>query len=538
MFLADGRIELGARPVPPPASVLEVVMLGHCPGLARWDRVVTDKVLVDDIRALGFDARLARLDRLLEQVDSPTLQAQGKALLYGLPIPIHSFGQFQDLFPQAFDAEVLWQGALVGEVHRPGVLVGTKAWLPHAVQDFFEGAHSSSGDRLKLWLLLVEESEDLIPGIEAFLPEEAPDLSDPEELSPFAGALLISSAGVIALPDLERLLVPSRLEDVPPLKVAHPLPVFLPLSAEGSEQVQAWPDRKLDAARLADEAAVMAPGHVLSRIVRVLAKLRPDLQCLFALPFDAEAEGELPVPSRRYTEFLAEAAEVGSPRFSPALRHLQFIYPYLRGPGRPLGSPSGLVAGTQALVSQRLGPWHSIGKAGLPGQCLPWPPLSQITATALRASPGITVLLRRAQQTVVDDERLCVPCLPPVQLNELPPQSQVVEAWRSAEVMRFMGWLRRQLQALGERLVFDVDVRSPRPAMAVRDFLGRLHAQGALRGARPEDAFSVRQRAEGQGTLILEVEIAPTFPIDRLRITFLHDRNANRTSIGMEAANG
>ena len=31
MLLADDRIELNARPTPPAQTVLEVVMLGHCP---------------------------------------------------------------------------------------------------------------------------------------------------------------------------------------------------------------------------------------------------------------------------------------------------------------------------------------------------------------------------------------------------------------------------------------------------------------------------------------------------------------------------
>jgi hypothetical protein len=99
--------------------------------------------------------------------------------------------------------------------------------------------------------------------------------------------------------------------------------------------------------------------------------------------------------------------------------------------------------------------------------------------------------------------------------------------------MRFLGWLRRELQALGEQLVFSVDPRDPRPGMLLGDFLDRLHRLGALRGRLPEQAYRLAQRQEGESTLVFDIEIAPAYPIDRIRLTFVHDRHAGGARVEM-----
>ena len=98
----------------------------------------------------------------------------------------------------------------------------------------------------------------------------------------------------------------------------------------------------------------------------------------------------------------------------------------------------------------------------------------------------------------MDDEALCAPCLPVADLRGMTKAQRELEHWRSAELMRFMGWLRRELRALGERLLFDTDPRDPRPELALRSFFGRLHEAGALRGAQPEHAHLVRQRSDAR----------------------------------------
>nr|WP_211163113.1 hypothetical protein [Aromatoleum diolicum] len=534
-MLADKRIELDPRPAPRRLAPVEVVMIGHCPsvdGNAEWKRLARDAAVLAEIASLGFTAEVTRL-RALDDGTSEAAPGDGALqALYRLPIPIHSLGYFQALFPQAFDTDGDYRSALAGRA----------AWLPAAVQDFFAGSETGFRDTRTLWIIRVPESE----GVRAFLPQPDAKLIEPSQLGAFERALLVARAGIIALPDLERLLVPPALPDIPRVRLENPDPVFLPC---GTEIDDTHRERRHSNEMPAASASLPALD-IVPPIVRALARLRPDMQCLLALPFDLRPRDELPAPSREFLDHIAQIAghagseagggEAVTPYIELAekLRHLQLVWPYLRGAEQSLGSPCGLIAGMQARVAQRHGAWRSIAGRPLPGVSLPWPPVTQQQATALREAPGVTVLLQRAGTLQVDDEALCAPCLPAADLRRMRATSRALEHWRSAEVMRFMGWVRRELQALGEQLVFDVDPHDPRPELALRSFFGRLHDAGALRGARPEDAYRIRQLPDAESTIGFEIEIAPAYPIDRLRITFLHDRHAGAADARIEAIDG
>ena len=562
MLLANHRIELDARPTATVPTVLEVVLLGHCPspvgqgdvaqlfasgvpakvsdgvkliGNIRWDNLARDRQLLAEIGSLGFAPQTARLQELVQALDSGTgageqkilLQPQDRLLmeLYNLPIPLYSFGHFQALFPDAFDTAT----------HYRSVLAGDRAWLPLAVQDFF--ANSSGDHPLKLWILRVDESA----GSQAFLPTSGANMIEPETLGAFERALLIPRVGILALPDLERLQIPAHLEDIPRMRLDNPVPAFLPC---GTDLEDGQRER-----RHGNEIAAMpeplAPRDIILPIARALAQFRPDMQCLLTAPLAAVAGSERPSLSPEFIDLLSDAAGLDAdgaltddaPKpLTQAMRHLQILFPYLRGSDRKLSSPTGLIAGMQAAVSQQQGPWRSIGERPLPGRCLPWPPLTQQHATALRTRPGITTLLHRAGNLIVDDERICTPCLSGNGLAQLSKERRNEEQWRSAEIMRFIGWLRRELQTLGERMIFNVDPRDPRSALALRAFFTRLHGLGALRGRRAEDGFTLTQRNDSEGLIAFDIEIAPAYPIDRIRISFLQDRHSASASTTIEVS--
>ncbi|NMF90555.1 hypothetical protein [Aromatoleum petrolei] len=535
MLLADKRIDLDARPAPRRLAPVEVVMIGHCPsfdGSAEWKRLARDLAVLAEIAALGFTAEVDRL-RALDAGEAEAEPGDGALFaLYRLPIPIRSLGYFQALFPQAFDTDGAYRSALAGRA----------AWLPAAVQDFFAGEDRGFGDTRTLWIIRVPESG----GVRAFLPQPNASLIEPSALGAFERALLIERAGILALPDLERLLVPRALPDIPRVRLDNPEAVFLPC---GTEIDDTHRERRRSDEMLGADAP-LEPIDIVPPIIRTLARLRPDMQCLLTLPLDQRPRDELPAPARDFLAHLALiAGEIGSEAGGGAavsphaelagkLRHLQLLWPYLRSEESPLASPCGLVAGMQARVSQRHGVWRSIAGRPLPTAALPWPPVTQQQATALREVPGVTVLLTRAGKLQVDDEALCAPCLPAADLRSMTAAQRAQEHWRSAEVMRFMGWLRRGLQALGEQLLFDADPRDPRPELALRAFFERLHEAGALRGARPESAYRIREIPSAESTIAFEIEIAPAYPIDRLRLTFLHDRHAAVTDTRIEAVDG
>ena len=53
----------------------------------------------------------------------------------------------------------------------------------------------------------------------------------------------------------------------------------------------------------------------------------------------------------------------------------------------------------------------------------------------------------------------------------------------------------------------------------------------ALRGALPEMAFRIQRQNEGEKTVIFDIEIAPAYAIDLIRVTFVHDRNAGSARV-------
>ena len=499
-------------------------MIGHVPGqTVHWQRLAQDESLLAEIASIGFSREASRLRTLFASSEA------GAEQLVNLPIPLYSLGQFQALFPDAFAAPCQYRS----------VLGGDRAWLPLAVQDFFESSSSNGQSGLKLWIICVPEEA----GAAAFLPRAEANMLEPETLGAFERALLIPNAAIVALPDLERLQIPALLQDIPRLRLVNPEPVFLPCGHEVDDghRERRYPDEIPKMVEPLDPQAILAP------IARALARLRPDMQCLLTVGLDSLPGSERPVASSQFLDCAAKLSGIGENgqfavdsggEMTGAARHLQLIFPYLRGPDRHLTSPAGLVAGMQAQVSQQHGPWRSIGERPLPGRSLPWPPLSQNTATNLRNRPGVTVLLHRAGRTVVDDERLCAPCLSTLEFRQLPAARRIDEHWRSAEVMRFMGWLRRELQSLGERMIFNIDPQDPRPELALSAFFSRLYSRGALRGANAESAFTLTRRSAGESTLAFDIEIAPAYALDRLRITFMQDRHATGEQTTIEVSHG
>jgi len=474
---ADQRIFLAPSAATNRPLGMEAVMLGHCPGQTRWQALLDMPDAIAALAELGYQ-------RAIDRLRTGTADA-GLRALYKLPLPIHSPAQFHALFPQAISTAARYRSRLAGD----------SAWLPRAVQDFFLQA-GRTGRRL--WVIRVDESL----AAEGFLPDADPDLSaPPDTLDAFAAALQLPEVGLLAMPDLERLLIPAELDDIPRLRLPNPPPGFLPcataLDDGHRERRNHWEM----------PAAYQAPPltELLPRLLGPLRRYRPDLHCLLSLPLHSPRAGELPTPDPELLDALRGNRIAG-------MQQLQWLFPYLRSRALSLYSAAGLIAGQMVERTQRAGAWQSIAGRPLPGDGLPWPPQTRQQATALRESPGIGVLLNERQRLVLDDERLAAPVF---HGNR--------DGTPSGEVARFIGWLRRALLRLGERLVFNADPRDPRPLLALTDFFTRLHARGALRGRLPTQAFSIRQLAGRENLIEFEIALAPSVPIDRIRLHLAGD---------------
>lgn len=506
MHLADKRISLDPQPQRVLTSDLDVVLVGHCPGRCRSERL--SDAARDEIRRLGYGERM----QALEDGSAPDAARE----LYDLPLPIRSLADFEAIFPDARSASV----------HHVSRLTGRHAWLPTAVEHYFSAATDLPAGARRLWIIRV--TEDVTPAslensdtaLLPFLPARRQvDLSQPETLRGAEVALLIPDAGLLVLPDLERISIPRALQHPDRLRLANPEPAFTPCSQryDDTHRERSNPDE------MPTPENPIAFIQVLLRLSVLLENHRPDMQALLAVPFRGDDE----LRSGRIAAETLAAIHTAIDRDLP-LHRLQLVYPYLRLPDLSLTTPSGVLAGTIAHSSQTRGAWRSVAGRPLIPYLPAFPRLSPGYAAQLRESPGIGVLLGRPGETRLDDERLAAS------------ERALRRYSRSAEAVRFLGYLQRTLRRLGERLVFDLDPADPRPRMALETFFTRLHERGALAGARPDEAFEIRQHPTGpQGNHIaFDIEIAPALPIDHIRLTFSHSRSSAQAEWQWELRNG
>lgn len=486
--LLASRIALTPRPLLPRNAVLEVAMLGHCPGPVRVERLLALRGALAEMRTLGFGEAVAQLQAGSGDASLMALQH--------LPIPLRSSAEFHDIFPQAISADTAYVS----------VLAGRRAWLPRCVDDFF----ANGGE--KLWVVVVPEAQ----GKDGFLPAENTLLHDVSTLRGLACALVIPTLGAVAFPDLERLQIPARLPDIPRVRLDNPAPRFVPCSSDLDDDHR---ERRHSAeVELGDMPPPAALNRILQGVLPWLAKQRPDVQCLMTLPLAYNGELDSPAVDERALQWIRDIRDGDS---GPHLRHIQFLFPYLRGPRFDLVSPVGLIAGKQAARAQARGPWRSIAGQPLESAGLPYPPLTIVDRVQLRDDPGVGVLQHRNGRVQLDDERLVVPALHPDDYRNAEAPGRF-DGYRSAEVMRLLGYLRRQLNALGEQLIFNLDYRDPRPRLLLERFFRQLQQRGALRGATAQEAFRIEESHTREGVMVYEIMIAPAFPIDRIRLTFIN----------------
>lgn len=490
MLTAD-RIVLAPAAAARTVAAPEAVFMGHCAGRVDWRRLLAMPDALRRINALGFARQVEALHDMAAAGGPRTEDEADLARLLRLPLPMQTIAAFDALFPDARMQAVGYRTPLGGD----------RAWLPGAVADFFAVQSGARGEPLTLWVVPVDEAV----GARAFLPDPSADLyaGDPwRGLGAFEIAMLPPNAGLVAFPDLERLSMPADLDPPPPLDLPRPSPGFLPCDLDLPP-----------AANRAASPGVSAPDRAdivaaLGDISRTVARLRPDMHVLLQMPFaDMPGARGLPQPDAATVAALRTLADDGD----GGAHRLQAIYPYLRTTDGHLSSATGMVAGRMAVTTARDGAWRSIAGRPLLFGSSAWPMLDSVTIADLREEGRLGVLATVDGAARLDDERVAA--------RALATGSDRGSGGGSGEVSRFLGWLRRELTAFGTRLVFDADPRDPRPAVALEAFLGRLHGAGALGGRSTRDAFSLRQRADGDGRLIFEIALRLAPPIDRIHVT-------------------
>lgn len=481
MNFDSGRIQLDPETIVDRRAALEVVMIGHCADAADVNALFTHRSMVNDMEAMGYADYLTALRNSHKPYDP----------LYNLPIPVGSLTEFLQIFPQTRQATV-YRSRLAGQ----------HAWLPVAVEDFFR--YSGVQVFKKLWVINVDQQH----AQQAFMPEDEDFRLDVKRDNAFIRALSLPAIGLLVLPDLERLQIPAHVEGVPHLRIANPVPEFLPCSTNRDDGVRERRNRdEMKQAPQPDDF-----GQMIRRMLAAISRFRPDVRLLISLPLDRELLGELPQASRAALDDMARLKES---QFSPALHRMQVIYPYLRDNHHRLMSASGLLAGKIAETVASKGAWRSVAGTPLAGHYETFPKLSQQQIAGFRNQHAIGALRSRLQKTELDDERLLAGVF-----------DDNSEQARSGEISRFLGWLYRELENLGNQLLFNVDPADPQPLVVLTDFFSRLHQLGALRGKTAEQAFSIKRLLSDNNpsTLIFDIEIAPAFPIDTIHVSLQQDR--------------
>lgn len=508
-ILAAARITLTPRPVQRREAALEVALLGHAPGRVRLERLLVLTEALEEVRAAGFGTAVDAL--IAGKMPQGGPLDERLAGLYHLPLPLRSSAEFHDIFPDAATEPCRYES----------LLAGNRAWLAQAVDDFF----ANGGD--KLWIVRIPEGEAQA----GFLPAANTVLHDADTLRGLATVLVNPALAVVAMPDLERLQIPPRLPDVPRVRLENPDPRFLPCGTNLEDDHR---ERRYHS-ELPKMPEPKALEEILRGILQFLSRYRPDVQLLLTLPLSYSGEIDAPVADRLALERIEIIRKGGGGHL---LRHVQFLFPYLRGPRFALHTPVGVIAGKQADTAREQGAWRSIGGQPLVSEALPYPRLSTAQMLAFRDTPGIGVIQLRAgfgghTQISLDDERLAVPALPPADYAGTE-EIKRFDGFRSAEVMRFLGYIRRQLQTLGEQLAFNIDADDPRPYLLLEQFFRHLYNRGALRGRVVEESFQIQQSSPREGALQFDIQIAPAFPIDMIHLTFINANGEWNT----EVANG
>lgn len=503
MSVGDDRIRFEVRAPTAVGPDLAAVFVGHCPGAVSRAGLAADTALAAELAETGHAERVARWPAIAADPAQPADE------LYDLALPIRSLAQLQRLFPDI----------QLGDAPPAGQ---TGYWLPWAVQDYF-AAGDSEIDRRLCWVIRVPEGAGLIASLDAFAARPSAVRHEPETWGPIELACALPDAGLLVLPDLERLLVPDAAATVARVRLPNPAPEFYPCSADlgdghrerrySSEMPPRQPPDAQAAARL---RAIAARVH----------DWRPDLQWLFALSAETDAGLALPRPQPDLLNWLRQARDDETE--APLLAQAQFLFPLVYAERRPLGTPSGLIAGHIVHRTGRDGVWRSVAGVPLSQRLKPWPDLTRPARAGLRDDPGLGVLFSRAGSLTLDDERLVASgfC------------DYAGDACRSGELMRFVGWLRRALRRLGEEMLFRLDGRDPAIGAMLDAFLHALFRNGALRGASPADAYRVTRVAAPPERIEYRIEIAPSFPVDRFVVTFLHERDANSPLWLWEIAGG
>jgi hypothetical protein len=307
----------------------------------------------------------------------------------------------------------------------------------------------------------------------------------------------VLSAGLLVLPDLEQLCLESSLPPLPSTPARPPAPpAFRPAADFVAPTPPAVPP-------LPAGLAPIDPFDILTRVSGLLTS-RPDMLCLFSLPIGADQTQSVPRLLQRADAYLHGVKPLG-----PDLPQLQAFAPLVHDSSGAITTPSGLIAGFLAATAETDGVWRSIAGRTLP---LGVTPLRRIDSNALDVlrALGVAPLRFAGAGTTLDDDILAVRRDPPSNAPR-----------RAAGARRLMGWLLRNLERLGEQLVFESVLNDGRVELILSDLFDALRQRGALNGRQLDEAVTITRSNPAPNAVRFDIGINMSVPVETIALSFL-----------------
>ncbi len=274
-----------------------------------------------------------------------------------------------------------------------------------------------------------------------------------------------------------------------------------------------------------DEVGYREWARALNLIANLLARQQREVQLVAGVPIPQVGTAA----EQNLWDFLTQLALSRSLNEDLGLSSafLQLVYPWVRTPGsanlpKQLENPEAVLVGILARNALTRGTFRSAANLNLTDvyDLFPVLPLTQILYRQ-------QVEGKNTPQRSLG-ERVSFFGSTPQGLRLLSDvTTSLDESYRSASVNRLVSAIVRAARRLGEALMFEVsdELLWGRLRESLNGLLFDLYQAGVLRGATPAEAFRVRcdrstmtQNDIDAGRVIVEIQFAPTVPLERITV--------------------
>jgi hypothetical protein len=439
--------------------------------------------------------------------------------LLDVPVPIAGWDTFDQLFAweqRPLDGSGQFGTTYLGAAVRSFFAQGGRQCYVVRVGDPWPLNASREARRSRM--------SDLVPGYPWRFDASTADQSSWRGAGHLYG---LDDVAMICLPDLADALAADRLPPHTSREIPTTPEVFVECSEDEPADIPDGAVRRFHAPRC-DEQGYAEWSRAINLLASAVAQQRRDVQIVAALPLPiVGTSGEHdPLGMLAGTGPLAYALD--EHRNGIASAFVQIVYPWVRTTGagglpEGLESPDGLIAGVLAKSILSRGAYRSIVGETLGDLYDVEPQLSRAALLQRRPDTDVEGAARHALI-----ERVSIIGTTPAGWRLLSDvTTSLDEHYRPAALNRLMAELVRAARTLGDDMVFESSGERTwaRVRQGIESLLLRLLHDGALRGATPAEAFTVRcdrttmsQNDIDNGRMVVNVSISPAAPIEQITV--------------------